>query len=264
MENHLAVHYTDQLHRPLHFNYPPKRIISLVPSQTELLVSLGLENQLVGITKFCVHPNHLKSNKTIVGGTKTIKIGLIKSLQPDIIICNKEENTQEIVAECEQITQVYVSDIATLTTNFEFIKTMGALFSKEKIADNLIDKLHIKYNDFKAFIAAKKRKRVAYFIWRDPWMVAGGSTFINELLDLNGFDNVFGKVKRYPEIELGELVSKDLDMILLSSEPYPFKELHKKELQKFSTAKITLVDGEAFSWHGSRLLKALDYFKTLH
>lgn len=254
----------DQLNRALEISNTPKRIVSLVPSQTELLVDLGLEAFLFGITKFCVHPTHLKSKKTIVGGTKNCNFEKIRALAPDIIICNKEENTLTMVEQCEKIAPTYVSDISTIGDSLEFIMAMGILFSMEASAKQLVDTTREKLEDFELFMANKREKKVAYFIWRDPWMVAANNTFIHRLLAINKFINIFEDQVRYPTIAMDQLRSLNTDLILLSSEPYPFKEKHFQEIQKYSSAKITLVNGEYFSWYGSRLLKAFDYFKSLH
>ncbi|CAM1353471.1 ABC transporter substrate-binding protein [Tenacibaculum ascidiaceicola] len=242
-----------------------KRIISLVPSQTELLIDLGLEENIVGITKFCIHPKHLLKTKTIVGGTKNIKIDRIKTLQPDIILCNKEENTKEIVEACQQIAFTHVSDIFTLTDSLELIYLYGSFFEKQVEAKKMINKLESKIIDFKKFIENKKSRKVAYFIWRNPWMVAASNTFINHLLELNKFDNVYADAKRYPEVNIKDILKKKPELILLSSEPFPFKEKHITEIKEHtSNSTPILVDGEYFSWYGSRLLKAFDYFKELH
>ncbi|RLK06795.1 ABC transporter substrate-binding protein [Tenacibaculum discolor] len=242
-----------------------KRIISLVPSQTELLIDLGLEENIVGVTKFCTHPEHLVRTKTIVGGTKNIKIDRIKNLQPDIILCNKEENTKEIVEACQQIAFTHVSDIFTLTDSLELISLYGSFFEKQVEAKKMINKLESKIIDFKKFIENKKSRKVAYFIWRNPWMVAASNTFINHLLELNKFDNVYANAKRYPEVNIKDILKKKPELILLSSEPFPFKEKHITEIKEYtSNSTPILVDGEYFSWYGSRLLKAFDYFKELH
>ncbi|WP_425657621.1 ABC transporter substrate-binding protein [Tenacibaculum ascidiaceicola] len=242
-----------------------KRIISLVPSQTELLIDLGLEENIVGVTKFCIHPKHLLKTKTIVGGTKNIKVDRIKNLQPDIILCNKEENTKEIVEACQQIAFTHVSDIFTLTDSLELISLYGSFFEKQVEAKKMINKLESKIIDFKKFIENKKSRKVAYFIWRNPWMVAASNTFINHLLELNKFDNVYANAKRYPEVNIKDILKKKPELILLSSEPFPFKEKHITEIKEHtSNSTPILVDGEYFSWYGSRLLKAFDYFKELH
>ncbi|WP_440069719.1 ABC transporter substrate-binding protein [Tenacibaculum discolor] len=242
-----------------------KRIISLVPSQTELLIDLGLEENIIGITKFCTHPEHLVRTKTIVGGTKNIKIDRIKNLQPDIILCNKEENTKEIVEACQQIAFTHVSDIFTLTDSLELISLYGSFFEKQVEAKKMINKLESKIIDFKKFIENKKSRKVAYFIWRNPWMVAASNTFINHLLELNKFENVYANAKRYPEVNIKDILKKKPELILLSSEPFPFKEKHITEIKEHtSNSTPILVDGEYFSWYGSRLLKAFDYFKELH
>ena len=241
------------------------RIISLVPSQTELLVDLGLEEYIVGITKFCTHPNHLTKTKTIVGGTKNIKIEKIKELQPDIILCNKEENTKEIVEACQQIAYTHVSDIFTLTDAIDIISLYGSFFNKQKEADKMIHELKSKIIDFKKFIQGKKSRKVAYFIWKNPWMVAANNTFINHLLELNKFENIYADLERYPEVTLETTKQRKAELVLLSSEPFPFKEKHITEIKEHTSSSTPiLVDGEYFSWYGSRLLKAFDYFKQLH
>ncbi len=257
--------FKDQLNRPLLLKETPKRIVSLVPSQTELLVDLGLEDNIVGITKFCVHPMHLKKEKQIVGGTKQIHIDRIASLKPDIILCNKEENTKEIVEACEQICNVHISDIFTIEDSLELVNQYGILFNQKEEAIKIVNEIKNKLDDFANFIKEKPGLKTVYFIWKTPWMVAANNTFVNYILELNKFDNVYKAKNRYPEVELINVAAdKSVDVVLLSSEPFPFKNTHKKELQVFyPNATIALVDGEMFSWYGSRLIKAFAYFKTL-
>ena len=155
----------DQLHTVFEFLQTPKRIVSLVPSQTELLIDLGLRKQVVGITKFCTHPTYLKDEKTIVGGTKTIHLDKIRALQPDIIICNKEENTREIVASCTKIAPVWVSDIYTIDDALDMISLLGTLFKKDDKAFGIITNIRNQYAFFTEFVAQKKPRKVAYLIW---------------------------------------------------------------------------------------------------
>jgi len=253
----------DQLQRELNIKDVPKRIISLVPSQTELLVSLGLEKNIVGITKFCIHPKYLRKSKTVVGGTKKVHLDKIRALNPDIILCNKEENTREMVLELEKIAPVHVSEIIDFEDVLILIEMYGKLFDRSQQANQLNLKLQKEKREFEKEIPVVLGK-VAYFIWREPWMVAGGDTFINSLLKLNGWENVFENNKsRYPEIKLEELKRLKPDLILLSSEPYPFKEKHVEEMRQICNVRVELVDGEYFSWYGSRLIPAFDYFKKL-
>ena len=256
----------DQLNREIKLNTAPKRIISLVPSQTELLVDLGLEGSIVGVTKFCVHPTHLRKSKTIVGGTKQVHFDKISALRPDIILCNKEENTKEMVEELEKISPVHVSDIYTIEDTIILMKQYGVLFSVQEKATKITTQLTQLVSDFKNEIREIPHIKVAYFIWRNPWMVSGNNTIIHHLLTLNKFENVFGNLPRYPEVDIEMLVtSYKAGVIFLSSEPYPFKEKHIIELkEKLPNTKIVLVDGEYFSWYGTRLLGAFEYFKDLH
>jgi len=251
----------DQLNRTLSFPETPKRIISLVPSQTELLVDLGLRDCIVGVTKFCVHPPDLRKEVTVVGGTKSIHLDKIAALAPDIIICNKEENTQEIVENCEKIAPVWVSDIKNIADNNEMISLLGCLLNVETTANTLVSAINARMNVFKMRHFKIKNNKVAYLIWKNPFMAAGDDTFINYLLQLIGFKNIFTeKEGRYPEITEEDLIN--VDTVLLSSEPYPFKDKDVIELKNALDRPVHLVDGEYFSWYGSRLLKAFNYFES--
>jgi ABC-type Fe3+-hydroxamate transport system substrate-binding protein len=258
--------FTDQMQRVFTLDKTPKRIISLVPSQTELLYDLGLEDRLVGITKFCVHPYHLKSTKTIVGGTKNIKLEKIKALQPDIILCNKEENTKEIVETLEKLFPVHVSDVKTIDESITMISQYGKMFRCNTEASKINDKIRFQLKDFQEFVKDIPVQKIAYFIWRNPWMVAGKDTFINYLLKLCKFENIYESHGRYPEVAIKKIrLQGNPEIVMLSSEPYPFKEEHAFELGRFTHhAKTVFVDGEYFSWYGSRLVKAFAYFKQLH
>ncbi|MEA9411918.1 helical backbone metal receptor [Flavobacterium sp. PL02] len=256
----------DQIGTSHSFETAPKRIISLVPSQTELLYDLGLEDKIIGITKFCVHPYHFKSTKKMVGGTKKVHYEKIRLLNPDIIICNKEENTKEIVEKLSEICPVWVTNILTIEDNFQMITDFGQLFNCRTEAQKWNDKLAFGLQDFKSYIKDKPFKKAAYFIWKNPFMVVGSDNYINELLKLNHFTNIYLDKGRYPEIELKKMrLEGDPDVVLLSSEPYPFKEEDAFEIGRFTHhAKTVFVDGEMFSWYGTRLLKAFSYFKQMH
>lgn len=255
--------HQDQLGRLVDLTRIPQRIISLVPSQTELLIALGLRDQLIGITKYCVHPVDLIPEKMVVGGTKNIKLELIKSLKPDLILCNKEENTQEIIELLEKIAPVHVSDIENMGDALEMIRQYGCLFDAVAQADLIVNQIKNAQYAFEESIKHIPKRSVAYLIWRKPWMAAGQYTFIDCLLKLNKFDNVFGDdvESRYPVIDASAL--SDVDYVLLSSEPFPFAQKHIDELRDHTHAQIILVDGEYFSWYGDRLIAAFDYFAEL-
>jgi iron complex transport system substrate-binding protein len=257
--------FTDQTGYTIALSATPKRIVSLVPSQTELLFDLGLEESLIGITKFCVHPYHLKSTKTIVGGTKQVKYDKIRELQPDIIICNKEENTEEIVNALRETAPVWTSDIITVQDSLDMIATFGQIFSVRTKAQQWIDRITHELSDFKRFMQGREQLKASYLIWKNPYMAAGGDTFINEMLKLNNFTNIYESRGRYPEIIIQKMrIQGDPDVVFLSSEPYPFKEEDAFEVGRFTHhAKTVFVDGEMFSWYGSRMVKAFAYFKQL-
>lgn len=239
-----------------------QRIISLVPSQTELLYDLGLEDEVVGITKFCIHPNKWFQSKDRVGGTKTVDIEKVKQLNPDLIIANKEENQQEQIEELQKYFNVYVSDISTLEESYEMILKVGELTNRNKESKVILSK--IKYGFSSLLSKSLQTKRVAYFIWNNPYMSVGSDTFISDMLSICGLENVFHTEKRYPEISIEKLKKVNPEVVLLSSEPYPFNQKHKDILQlELPKAKIILVDGEMFSWYGSRLIQSSEYFKKL-
>lgn len=248
------------LSSPSQLTHQPKRIISLVPSQTELLYDLSLEDKVVGITKFCIHPPQWKKTKTIIGGTKKINLEKIRILKPDLIIANKEENVKEEVEALAVDLPVYVSDIATLNDSFTMIKDIGILTHTPSQANQIIDSLQ------QGFAAINPAHQIptAYFIWRNPYMTAGNDTFIHDMLTKCGFLNIFNSATRYPVVNIHDLKEKGCRLLLLSSEPYPFKQKHIDELQQqLPGTTIILVDGEMFSWYGSRLLQAPTYFNQL-
>ncbi|WP_422860290.1 ABC transporter substrate-binding protein [Flagellimonas sp. S174] len=257
--------FKDQMGRTVVLSQTPSRIVCLNPSQTETLVGLGLEDQIVGVTKFCVHPSHLRKVKKVVGGTKKVDFEVIQGLKPDIILCNKEENTKEIVETLEKEFPVHVTDIANLQDAFEMLQQYGQIFNCPVRANEMCTDIVSEKNKLEAILKGRPKKRVAYFIWKDPMMVVGKDTFIDAMLTLNGFENVFSSYGRYPTTSLEELKDLSLDMVLLSSEPFPFKEKHQKEFQELLMGvDIKLMDGEYFSWYGSRLLEAFQYFRSLH
>jgi len=251
----------DQMHRTIEVNKPLKRIVSIVPSQSELLWDLGLQNELVGITKFCIHPHHMATSVALVGGTKKLNIQKIRELQPDIIIANKEENEQSQIEELAKEFPVWISDIHNLNESLEMIEMLGELFNKKEKALELTTNIKSTFQQLTNSTTVK----VAYFIWNEPMMVAGKNTFIDDMLKRCNFENVFlHKDSRYPEISLDELQKANPELILLSSEPFPFKEKHVEEFQRhLPNSKVIIVDGELFSWYGSRLQHSANYFLEL-
>ncbi len=255
--------FHDQLNRKLELKDLPLRIVSLVPSQTELLVDLGLRKKIVGVTKFCVHPEDLRKEKKVVGGTKQVHYDRIKALAPDIILCNKEENTEEMVTELEKIAPVHVSNVMTIEDSLELILQYGEIFGVTEKASEISEKIAFLKNEFQKEMEKVPERKVAYFIWKNPWMVAGKDTFIDHLLKLNRFKNAFSeKDSRYPEIELEQLEQQKVQLVLLSTEPFPFKSKDRDAFKKeVKMDRVYIVDGEYFSWYGSRLISAFAYFR---
>ncbi len=241
--------------------YRPKKIISVVPSQTELLHYLGLQGETIGITKFCIHPKEWYSTKTKVGGTKTLNINLIKKLQPDLIIANKEENVKEQIEELAKDFNVLVTDVNNVEDALQMIVQIGQVTQKENEALRLVKEIK---NGFAKIKQPTQKINTAYLIWNKPYMTVGGGTFINDILSQCGLQNIFADKERYPEMSIADLLIANCQLVLLSTEPYPFKQKHIDELQQqLPHTKIILVDGEMFSWYGSRMLLMPQYLLRL-
>ncbi len=253
--------YTDQIGHSFKLSQTPKRIVSLVPSQTEFLFDIGLAHEIVGITKYCIYPKDKVDNYVKIGGTKNISLSKIKALEPDLIIANKEENTKEIISSLQALYPVYTSDISNLEDALQMMEDIGNLTQKQKETSKIV--LEINQNFAKLGGQENKWKSI-YLIWRKPWMSVGSDTFIHHLMMLGGFYNCFSDKSRYPILTEEEIIHANPQFIFLSSEPYPFKERHVKELELLCPhSKIILVDGEMFSWYGSRLKHSADHMKQI-
>jgi ABC-type Fe3+-hydroxamate transport system substrate-binding protein len=253
--------YFDHLNRKISINYPPKRIVSLVPSISELIYDLDLSKELVGVTRYCIHPENLLKEKTIVGGTENVDIELIKSLNPDFIIANKEENSKYDIDKLADY-PVFVSHIRNFDEALSFILEIGEITNCQSIAESMVSGI---IREFSEFEVSKPAKTVVYLVWKEPFITINGNTFINDMLRKAGFINVFNqKEESYPKITIEEIYAKNPDYIFLASEPYPFTNKHEEEYRKlFPESKILNVDGEIFAWYGSHLIKAPNYFKQL-
>jgi len=258
----MIVKVTDQLKREVNLPFFPKRIISIVPSQTELLFDLGLGDRVIGITKFCIHPADWYKNKVRIGGTKNLKLSLIEELEPDLIIGNKEENSKLDIEFLEVKFPVWMSDIVSMDDSLDAIKKIGIITNSSEQADKICAEI-IKEKEKFVFSNIKLSGTFLYLIWYNPILVAGENTFINWMCNFLGLQNCVSQ-NRYPEIKLEELKNYNPNFIFLSSEPFPFREKHIQEVQGyFPNSKIVLVDGELFSWYGSRLLHSFKYFSEL-
>lgn len=250
----------DQIGNYIEINTYPRRIISLVPSITEYLFDLELADRVVGITKFCIHPKEWKQQKQIIGGTKQQDLTKIKELEPDLIIASKEENVKQYVEKLSKICPVYVSDVSDFDSALGMMLDIGGLTNESKKTKEIIKKIHQQFDLIKKPTSTIK---VGYCIWKKPWMWAGNDAFISKMLSICGYENII-QTDRYPEIEMNEILKANPDYIFLSSEPYPFQTPHIEELQEeFPNSNFIIVDGEMFSWYGSRMLKAPQYFNSL-
>ncbi len=249
------------LHSPTQLTEQPRRIVSLVPSQTELLFHLQLGDRVQGITKFCIHPSEWQKEKIIVGGTKNINLQKILACNPDLIIANKEENVKEQVEALAASCNVWVTDVNDLDGALQMIGDIGALTHTEEKAGAIAATTRQQFNNLQR---AGRPLKTTYLIWREPYMTVGGDTFIHDMLTRCGLNNMYAAQERYPVTSIEGIKMNGCELLLLSSEPYPFKQQHIDELQRYlPNTKIMLVDGEFFSWYGSRLLDAVDYFNQL-
>ncbi len=252
--------FTDARGHTLSLDAPPRRIVSLVPSQTELLADLGLDAEVVGLTRFCVHPEGWNARKRIVGGTKHVKLERVRALAPDLVLANLEENTRADVEALDAFARVFVTDVRDVPGATAMIRTVGRMTGRAERADTLADEIEAGF----AGLAARAPLRAAYLIWRKPYMSAGRDTFIHDVMRRAGFANVFADRTRYPEVTPEALVAARPEVVLLSSEPFPFAEQHRDELRAFlPDVPIVFVDGELFSWYGSRLRRSPAYLDRL-
>ncbi len=240
------------------------RIVSLVPSLTEYLWALGLNDEVVGITKFCVHPKEWYKNKTRVGGTKQLDISKIKQLQPDLIIANKEENTKEAIEQLQKEFEILLTDILDIEGAFQALSTIGKAVNKDQQAQLLITEIKARFSQQKGLF---KGQTFLYFIWKDPYFLVGKDTYIHSFLSHFGLKNACAS-ERYPSLEDWknhvETADKAPTYIFLSSEPFPFESKHIGQVQAlFPASQIILIDGEMCSWYGSRMLEAAAYMQQL-
>ena len=253
---------TDALGRTVTLPAPPRRIISLVPSQTELLSYLELDERVVGITRFCVRPEAWRKEKPIVGGTKQVNLDRAAALEPDLILANHEENTPADVEALADLAPVYVTDVPAVPDAWAMIRAVGALVNRAEAADRLAAAVEERFGQ----LDAGPPVRAAYLIWRDPFMTVGHDTIIHDIMARGGFANVFGDRTRYPEVTLDDLVEADPEVLLLPDEPFPFpqKDAFSADLrERMPETRIRFVDGELFSWYGSRLLETPAYLADL-
>ncbi|MDS9470757.1 helical backbone metal receptor [Sporosarcina pasteurii] len=211
----------DHLGRKVQIARSPKRIISLCPAITATLFSLGLENEIVGRTRYCIHPKNKVEKAAIVGGTKEINLKKIRDLQPDLIIAEKEENTKEIVQQLEHEFPVYVCEVQSIEENDRMIRDIGSITNSQHEATSLIQRI----KDAFANLPNLHGKRVAYVIWKDPYMVVGHSTYIQSVLEAMNAVNPFTKFEsRYPIVSFKDIQRAKLDYLFLATEPYTFTE----------------------------------------
>jgi ABC-type Fe3+-hydroxamate transport system substrate-binding protein len=254
--------FTDATGHTISIGSKPQRIISLVPSLTEFIANIGCADQLVGITKFCIHPDFIFQQVKRVGGTKTIHIDQVQQIQPDLIIANKEENVLEQIQVLQALYPVYTTHVPNVKAALDTLSTLGSIVSQPS-ADRLVDQIK---NNYQALVEKRplQAKKVLYLIWKKPYMSVGGDTFIHDMLFHAGFDNVCADYTRYPIVDPAFIANCQADLIFLSSEPYPFRTAHFAPLQALlPKAMIQLVDGELFSWYGSRMQKACVYLEGL-
>ena len=251
---------TDQMGISVSVPRLPKRIVSLVPSQTELLFDLGAGSRVVGATRYCIHPERELASVEKIGGTKRFDFPSIVALKPDLVIGNKEENYQEGVDKLRVSYPVWMSDIETLGGAMNMIEQIGAITNTAQRASVLCDQVRREWDALPGI----GDLRVAYMIWKKPYMAVGGGTFIDDVLGKLALRNHFSSARRYPETSVSELAQAKLDVLMLSSEPYPFSKENVQELSRLLPGTVVvLVDGEMFSWYGSRLRRSPAYFQTL-
>lgn len=253
---------TDHVGRQIQVLDFPQRIISLCPSQTEAMYLLGAGQRVVGRTKFCVHPKTELAAVPVVGGTKQVRRVEIERLQPDLILAEKEEQTPELVEDLARSWPVFVTDVQSLAHEKRMLRDVADLLGTPEVGDRIAAAVHTAWEGLPRLNAPL---RTAYLIWWQPVMAVAEPTFIASVLAHLGFQNVLLDTEsRYPQLSLEELASRGTELVLLSSEPFPFGAKHAAEIQAvLPQARVELVDGEAFSWYGGRVLATQAYLAQL-
>ncbi len=236
------------------------RVISLVPSITEFLFDLGMDEEVVGLTKFCIHPNEKWQTLPRVGGTKTVNHARVAALKPDLIIANKEENTREDVERLREYYTVLLTEVYTVEDAFAMMLDLGDQVNRQNEATVLVD--HVR-REWETARNLANGETVVYAIWNNPFMVAGTQTYIHAALDWFGWQNAV-EASRYPELSAEELIELSPQRLMLSSEPFPFSAQHVEHFNALLPyTRVGCVDGECFSWYGSRMLHTPAYVRKL-
>ena len=241
------------------------RIVSLVPSVTELLFDLGLGAKVVGRTGFCIHPREQLRKVSKVGGTKTIDLPRIRRLAPTHVIVNIDENPRPLVEDIAKfVPNVIVTHPLGPHDNLALYRLIGGIFGRDDEAHALCERFQRTYDEVSAAAQASGRQRVLYLIWKSPWMTVSQDTYISRMLATVGWDTyVAHGAARYPTVDLTPEVLDDVSFVLLSTEPYSFRERHCVEvldsLPAGSKTRVALIDGAMTSWYGSRAIPGLRY-----
>jgi ABC-type Fe3+-hydroxamate transport system substrate-binding protein len=235
----------------------PHRIISLVPSITELVCELGLAGDLVGRTGFCIHPKEVVRAIPKVGGTKSVNLEKIRELAPTHVIVNVDENKKEIAdALAAFVPNLIVTHPLAPEDNLALYRQIGSAFGRERAADALCEKFSLEFTRIKNMTF--KSTNVLYLIWKGPWMTVSRDTYISRTLALFGLQTLPELAEaRYPKLK--ELDVAGAELVLLSSEPYRFQQKHADEIQKQLQKPCRLIDGEMTSWYGPRAIAGLAY-----
>jgi ABC-type Fe3+-hydroxamate transport system substrate-binding protein len=245
----------------------PPRIVSLVPSITELLFDLGLGGNVVGRTGFCIHPKELVKLVPKVGGTKDINMKKLVALQPTHVVVNIDENTLQTYEDlCAVVDNVIVTHPNTVADNTQLYLMLGQIFGEEKRAGELLVQFEEKLQRITSYTKHLDRLNVLYLIWRDPWMTVSKNTYISQMLKIINCHTIpMSSSARYPSLSDEEMYELPIDACLLSTEPYTFRAKHVVEMEsKFNWfGKVHLVDGEMVSWYGSRAILGLEYLEGL-
>lgn len=256
---------------PLALGARPRRIVSLVPSTTELLCDLGLADRLVGVTVYCVEPRDVVRDKAKVGGEKDPDLERIRRLEPDLVVANVEENVQAHVETLREWgIAVWVTYPRNVPDSLQMIRELGEVTAVPERAAALLDKLAPLAAHTRALAAARSPVPVFYAIWRNPYMTINTDTYLSDVLATCGAANIFAdRTERYPVVTLDEAAARQPSVILLPDEPFRFRRVHLKDFEPYRDVpavrdgRIHLVDGKPFSWHGRRLADALQVLPPL-
>lgn len=252
--------HTDALGHTFEFSAPPKRVVSLVPSLTEVLFDLGAGASVAGVTSFCIHPPQARETAAVVGGTKNPKVDVIRQLAPDLVYMNLEENLKRHAEAIREFAPVFVTEPKKVADVESLILQLARIHAREREGDAIVSRLAAALEEVRR---KARRFTFAVAIWKNPWMWCGGDTYVSNLVAEAGGLNVFAGQTRYPTLQAEDVVREHRpEVIFLPDEPYLFTDDDAADLRAKTGARVVgPFAGDLFTWHGTRTVEGLAFLR---